>query len=167
MAKNPHFRVLALTATPGSTPEAVQNLVDALHISHIEIRDENSLDLRAYMHKKHLQQHIVPIDGELGEVRDMLANLMKVIPDSLSYQIICLTDVSCLQPIIKQLERVSIFHGRIDPVTLHPYRCQVARRELYKRHDKQPWAFKPLFTLETLARAMGYLVRNIQPSEQF
>lgn len=78
MAKNPHFRVLALTATPGSTPEAVQDIVDALHISNIEIRDENSLDLRAYMHKKHLKQHIVSIDGELGEVRDTLADLMTV-----------------------------------------------------------------------------------------
>jgi ATP-dependent DNA helicase MPH1 len=52
MAKNPHFRVLALTATPGGTPEAVQSIIDCLHISHIEIRDENSLDLKAYIHKK-------------------------------------------------------------------------------------------------------------------
>ena len=52
MAKNPHFRVLALTATPGSTPDAVQAIVDSLHISHIEIRDENSLDLKEYVFKK-------------------------------------------------------------------------------------------------------------------
>ena len=52
MAKNPHFRLLALTATPGSTPEAVQNLIDGLHISHIEIRDEDSADLRQYLHEK-------------------------------------------------------------------------------------------------------------------
>jgi ATP-dependent DNA helicase MPH1 len=52
MAKNPHFRLIALTATPGSNPEAVQNLVDGLHISHIEIRDENSFDLRPYLHDK-------------------------------------------------------------------------------------------------------------------
>jgi ATP-dependent DNA helicase MPH1 len=52
MAKNPHHRVLALTATPGSTPEAIQGIVDSLHISRIEIRDESSLDLRDYMHKK-------------------------------------------------------------------------------------------------------------------
>lgn len=52
MAKNPHFRLIALTATPGSDPTAVQNLIDGLHISHIEIRDENSLDLRPYLHEK-------------------------------------------------------------------------------------------------------------------
>jgi ERCC4-related helicase len=52
MAKSSYFRVLALTATPGSTPDAVQEIVDALHISRIEIRDEGSLDLREYVHRK-------------------------------------------------------------------------------------------------------------------
>jgi ATP-dependent DNA helicase MPH1 len=52
MAKNPYFRVLALTATPGRTPEAVQALVDSLHISRIEIRDEQSLDIRSYVYEK-------------------------------------------------------------------------------------------------------------------
>lgn len=52
MAKNPYFRILALTATPGRTPEAVQALVDALHISRIEIRDEQSLDIRGYINEK-------------------------------------------------------------------------------------------------------------------
>jgi ERCC4-related helicase len=48
MSKNPHFRVLALSATPGGTPEAVQEVIDRLHISRIEIRTENSLDIRDY-----------------------------------------------------------------------------------------------------------------------
>jgi ATP-dependent DNA helicase MPH1 len=52
MHANPNFRVLALTATPGGTPDAVQALVDSLHISRIEIRNEDSLDLRQYMHRK-------------------------------------------------------------------------------------------------------------------
>ncbi|KAF5382937.1 hypothetical protein D9757_006326 [Collybiopsis confluens] len=50
MAKNPHFRVLALTATPGSNKEAVQNLIDGLHISRIEIRNEK--ELARYSHEK-------------------------------------------------------------------------------------------------------------------
>jgi hypothetical protein len=50
MAKNPHFRILALTATPGSNVEAVQTLIDGLHISRIEIRDER--ELARYNHEK-------------------------------------------------------------------------------------------------------------------
>ena len=52
MRYNPHFRVLALTATPASSPPAVQAIVDGMHISAIETRHEESLDLRQYVHKK-------------------------------------------------------------------------------------------------------------------
>jgi ATP-dependent DNA helicase MPH1 len=78
MAKNPHFRVLALTATPGSKPEAVQDIVDSLHISHIEIRDEQSLDLAPYLHKKHVRQHIIEMSDDVKKIRDMLAEVMAV-----------------------------------------------------------------------------------------
>lgn len=78
MAKNPHFRVLALTATPGGKPEAVQAIVDALHISHIEIRDERSLDLAPYLHKKHVKQHIIEMSDDVKKIRDMLGEVMKV-----------------------------------------------------------------------------------------
>lgn len=61
MAKNPHFRLLALTATPGSKPEAVQAIIDSLHISHIELRDENALDLRDYIFKKVLSMFDFPL----------------------------------------------------------------------------------------------------------
>jgi ATP-dependent DNA helicase MPH1 len=96
MAKNPHFRLLALTATPGSNPEAVQEIVDSLHISHIEIRDEDSIDLRQYMFKKvdlstsfqivlcstyppqKLELHIVSMDEDIDKIRDLLAKMMEV-----------------------------------------------------------------------------------------
>ncbi|KAJ7706436.1 hypothetical protein B0H17DRAFT_1037209 [Mycena rosella] len=64
MAKNPHFRILALTATPGGDPDAVQALIDGLHISRIEIRDENSLDLKAYIHHKKIEQHVIHMSEE-------------------------------------------------------------------------------------------------------
>lgn len=51
-SNNHYFRILALTATPSGKPEGVQMLIDNLHVSHIEIRDEESLDLRRFVHKK-------------------------------------------------------------------------------------------------------------------
>lgn len=35
MSRNPHFRLLALTATPGANADAVQKVVDNLHVCHI------------------------------------------------------------------------------------------------------------------------------------
>ena len=97
MNKNPHFRVLALTATPGSKPEAVQEICDALHISHIEIRDEHSSDLKQHIFQKvrlvmlppperlidfrpfqEIEQHIVNMTGDILETRSLLAGLMEV-----------------------------------------------------------------------------------------
>ena len=52
MQKNPHFRLLALTATPGGDAGVVQNVIDALHIGHIEVRTDESLDIRQYIHTK-------------------------------------------------------------------------------------------------------------------
>jgi len=52
MLKNPHHRILALSATPGSDPERVQTIVDSLHISRIEIRNEQSMDVLRYMKQK-------------------------------------------------------------------------------------------------------------------
>jgi ERCC4-related helicase len=68
MAKNPYFRVLALTATPGNKFESVQILIDGLHISHIELRDEQSLDLRPYIIPKvsHQSATFFPADNSLG-----------------------------------------------------------------------------------------------------
>lgn len=51
-AHHPYFRILALTATPGADVEKVQNVVDALHISRIEIREAEAPEIRKYMNTK-------------------------------------------------------------------------------------------------------------------
>lgn len=98
MCKNPHFRVLALTATPGNKAEAVQEIVNTLHISHIEIRNENSMDLREYIHKKvhglllHLRTHcsllialmqqvkthVIEMTPAIMEIHNLMVKIMKV-----------------------------------------------------------------------------------------
>ena len=49
---NTSFRILALTATPGSTVETVQNVIDGLDIARTEIRTEESLDIRQFVHRR-------------------------------------------------------------------------------------------------------------------
>ncbi|KAF9651402.1 P-loop containing nucleoside triphosphate hydrolase protein [Thelephora ganbajun] len=138
MHKNPHFRVLALTATPGGKPDDVQELCDALHISHIEIRDEFSPDLKQYIFEKEIEQHIVGMSGELLQIRSLLADLMK--------------------PLIGMLQGRGVLLGNPDPVKLHPFRCQAEIGTLADpRKGNLRWAMGPLSTLGKLARAMGYL----------
>ncbi|KDQ63860.1 hypothetical protein JAAARDRAFT_696340 [Jaapia argillacea MUCL 33604] len=138
MAKNPHFRVLALTATPGSKPETVQAIVDSLHISRIEIRDENSMDLRGYLHKKVTQQHKIAPTEDMIKIRDLLAKIM--------------------EDKIKPLSRAGILYGNLDPVMVQPYRFLATASSL--KGPTNQWAWGSLHSLSHLARAMGYLLET-------
>ncbi|KAF4572694.1 3'-5' DNA helicase [Pleurotus pulmonarius] len=133
MAKNPHFRILALTATPGGTPEKVQDLVDALHISHIEIRDEHSLDLKPFIHEKRIEQHIIKMNDDINRVMLPLAKLM--------------------ESVLKPLASRGVVHA-MNVYNAHPFFFQKQCQQL---GPNQKWAYQPLFRLSGLARAMGYL----------
>ncbi|KAI0307594.1 hypothetical protein B0F90DRAFT_1675089 [Multifurca ochricompacta] len=140
MAKNPHFRVLALTATPGGTPEAVQAIVDALHISRIELRDEQSLDIRSYVNEKKVEQHIISMNEGIGKLRDLIAKV--------------------LEAYMKKCAGAGILRGNLDPVQFHPFRTNTAMDEIHRRSDGRQlqWAYPVLRKIGVLARAMGYLL---------
>jgi len=77
-AHHPYFRVLALTATPGGDVPKVQGVVDALHISRIEIREAEAPEIRKYMNEKKTETHVVLMGSVIEELRDRWAAIMKV-----------------------------------------------------------------------------------------
>ncbi|WFD43538.1 DNA helicase [Malassezia psittaci] len=83
MYYNPHFRVLALTATPGSHADKVQEVVDNLHINRIEIRTEEALDIQPYLHTKHEQLVRVPLGESVEQLRVAWIALMRVFHEPL------------------------------------------------------------------------------------
>lgn len=85
---NTSFRILALTATPGSTVEAVQNVIDTLGIAHVEIRSDESIDIAPYINSRTVDEVILDLPPELEEVRDLY----------------CL----CLQPLLKKLNNAQV-----------------------------------------------------------
>ncbi|XP_070776576.1 Fanconi anemia group M protein [Enoplosus armatus] len=58
------FRILALSATPGGDTKSVQSVISNLLISHIELRSDESPDIRAHSHQRSVDKVVVP----LGEV---------------------------------------------------------------------------------------------------
>ncbi|KAL9611532.1 MAG: hypothetical protein Q9167_003816 [Letrouitia subvulpina] len=103
---NTSFRVLALTATPGSSIESVQEVIDGLGISRIEIRTEESLDIRQYVHSR-------KIDTILFENSDEMAMIMDLFSRS-------------LQPLVDKLCGLNAYWGK-DPMSLTPYGCNQVR----------------------------------------
>ncbi|BGP51068.1 3'-5' DNA helicase [Rhodotorula kratochvilovae] len=140
MCRNPHFRVLALTATPGSRGDAVQEVIDNLHIGRIEVRADDSLDIRQYVHKKSFDLCVLPLGTQLSALRDKWATLMK----------------QYIQP---------LYAARLlwsqDAVMLSPFAVQQA----YQKINGLPGGrgangkfFPMIKTLAMMARAMEYLV---------
>ncbi|KZV77669.1 P-loop containing nucleoside triphosphate hydrolase protein [Peniophora sp. CONT] len=142
MAMNPYFRVLALSATPGGTIEAVQNVIDSLHISHIECRHEENLDIARYMKTKEVKLHLIEMNEDLAKIRDLLGRAMK--------------------PLIDDVQGVGLCLGRPEPTAFSAFRAQMALGEINSRPDKARLTSKytVLSKLGTLARAMGYLLEG-------
>lgn len=79
--KNPSLRVLALSATPGATVDAVQNVINALCIARVEIRIEESIDLRPYLHKRNIDLITLPLGDEIISIRDAFAKILQKLLD--------------------------------------------------------------------------------------
>ena len=103
---NTSFRVLALTATPGSSIESVQEVIDGLGISRIEIRTEESLDIRGYVHSR-------KVETVLFEPNDEMLMIMGLFSKA-------------LQPLVDKLCGMNAYWAR-DPMTLTAYGCTQAR----------------------------------------
>lgn len=69
---NTSYRVLALTATPGASLESVQEVVDKLDISCIELRTEESQDITRYMKTRHIEKIDVPLTVEIENIIEQL-----------------------------------------------------------------------------------------------
>lgn len=74
--QNQYFRILALSATPGNKIANVHQVVQSLHISHIELRDETSPDIIPYINERKIDIILVPLGEELEMYKEKYINIM-------------------------------------------------------------------------------------------
>lgn len=103
---NSSFRVLALTATPGASIEKVQEVIDGLGIARVEIRTEESIDIRAYVHSRKVETILFENSDEMVMVMELFSK--------------------ALQPVLDKLTGMNAYWAR-DPMTLTPFGCNQAR----------------------------------------
>ena len=72
------FRVVALSATPGSDLGAVRAMLGNLAISHIELRSEDSPDILPYTFTRTIQKTVVPLGAELAGIKGKFLSVMEV-----------------------------------------------------------------------------------------
>ncbi|KAF2707521.1 P-loop containing nucleoside triphosphate hydrolase protein [Pleomassaria siparia CBS 279.74] len=108
---NSSFRVLALTATPGDKVESVQAVIDGLDISKIEIRTENSLDIKQYVHHRVVEKKVFQNSDEMELCMELYSN--------------------ALGPAVSKLAGLNAFWSK-DPLDLTPYGCTQAMTKWMK-----------------------------------
>ncbi|XP_008557361.1 Fanconi anemia group M protein [Microplitis demolitor] len=74
--KNKFYRLVALSATPGSKLEAVQEVINNLHISRLELRDDASPDILPYINQKNIQIVEVGMNDQFKNFYDRYINIM-------------------------------------------------------------------------------------------
>ncbi|XP_007984786.2 Fanconi anemia group M protein isoform X2 [Chlorocebus sabaeus] len=78
-----HFRILALSATPGSDIKAVQQVITNLLIGQIELRSEDSPDILAYSYERKVEKLIVPLGEELAAIQKTYIQILESFAHSL------------------------------------------------------------------------------------
>lgn len=73
---NKTFRVVALTATPGNDIKAIQEVINNLLISHIELRSDESIDIQKYNHDRQVDKFIMKLGGPLLEIKNSFIEVL-------------------------------------------------------------------------------------------
>ncbi|XP_010214819.1 PREDICTED: Fanconi anemia group M protein [Tinamus guttatus] len=71
------FRILALSATPGSDAKAVQQVVSNLLIAKIELCSEDSPEIQPYSHERRVEKIVVPLGEELVEIQSAYIRVLE------------------------------------------------------------------------------------------
>ncbi|XP_076177426.1 FA complementation group M isoform X1 [Ptiloglossa arizonensis] len=74
--RNQNFRVLALSATPGNKIDNVHEVLQNLHIAHMELRDETSSDIIPYINQRKIDIILVPLNDQLAKYKERYIFIM-------------------------------------------------------------------------------------------
>lgn len=84
-AGNGEFRVLALSATPGADIKTVQQVINNLLISHIELRTEASMDISPFTHHKTTKLVVCPLSKEITDIQLQFFEVLSIFTKRLKH----------------------------------------------------------------------------------
>ncbi|PON76983.1 DEAD/DEAH box RNA helicase family protein [Trema orientale] len=71
------LRILALTATPGSKRQTIQQIIDNLRVSTLEYRNESDHDVSKYVHNRKIELIQVAMGKDAVEIDDKLLEVIR------------------------------------------------------------------------------------------
>ena len=105
-------------------------------ISHIELRSEESIDVRAYVHKRKIDKVVVSLDGEIKEIRNAFLKVTTIIV----HRRWCIQSFVFLFQILSRIVNRLVGHRvlyAIDPDKLSRYQLLQARDKFRSNPDLQ------------------------------
>ena len=138
---NAKFRIVGLSATPGTTIKAVQSVIEVLRITQVQVRSEEDTSVSQYLHHKQEEVVICPKNNVQGDVEKRLANL--------------------LCPILNRLRDAGVFrkHGNatITAGAIH------LEREWHSAQNRIPgWAYRFYEAARALATIRSAVPESLQ-----
>lgn len=103
------FRILALTATPASDVDGVQEIVDNLHISYVEVRTERSIDIFRYLKRKKVERITAGVNDDVQRILDFI--------------------VEAATPLLRQANEKGVYDV-MDPYKINAFTALDAQRKL-------------------------------------
>ena len=70
------FRILALSATPGSSIDKVQDVIHNLCISRMEVRDHSDPDVKPYVHERLIDTVVIGLSRALAAIKRRFYGIM-------------------------------------------------------------------------------------------
>jgi Fanconi anemia group M protein len=97
------FRLLALSATPGKNAKEVQEVINNLQISLIEVRSDADESVKKYIHEKNDEIIVIPRDSATHDIGRKLNSIINPILDQCKR-------TGALGNVFCSFDQVSVFH---------------------------------------------------------
>lgn len=138
-----NFRIIGLSATPTNTVEGLENIVENLQVSKIELRTEESPDLKKYMMKKEVTESVViPTDNKfIAEVIDCLS--------------------PCVLPILKEAIQMGIYPSIPKPAYINSFIAMENKRKVVDNPSLSEGLKWYQFFLLNVLYDFGFLIQKL------
>ena len=138
------FRLLALSATPGTTADAVQAVLRNLHIGAVEYRSEEDADVAPYTFRRQVDLRVVQPTSTMRDLEEAYT--------------------AAFRPMVEELGRVGVIHNAYDVAALlvSPYAFTSARKALQANESLQAQLGPRIGRVHWLLTSCGLLARGLQ-----
>ncbi|KAL6926775.1 hypothetical protein ACO0SA_004881 [Hanseniaspora valbyensis] len=138
-----NFRIIGLSATPTNSVEGLENIVNNLQVSKIELRTEDSPDLKKYMKNKDIVETVVyPNDNHFIE------------------QIIeCISP--CVEPLLRDAIRLGIYPSIAKPAYINAFIAMENKRKVIDNPNLSEGLKWHQFFILSILYDFGFLMQKL------